>query len=161
MRSISPAASSSLRRLVAPRMPYSTSAWMPSRCRSALGVVRPKVGEPVFVNAQHLAGGFVIVETAGGAEDAVQHLGLDAVAVLVLQAQIGVREPAYLLLLGVVEPGRGHAVGAVDLARLVFAAGRTHAGVEPEGGAVLGDPFAAARALGDEGHAVLEGGRSV
>ena len=53
-------------------------------------------------------------EPPGRAEDAVEHLGLHAVAVLVLDAQIGIGEAADALLAVVVEPGLGHAVGAMD-----------------------------------------------
>src|ERR1700746_880462 len=47
-------------------------------------------GAPLVIDAQHLAGGFVVVDAAGGAEDAIENFGLDAVAVLVFQSQFGI-----------------------------------------------------------------------
>src|SRR6266849_4748045 len=82
-----------------------------------LGMVAAEIGEPVVVDAQHRAGGLVVVEAAGGAEDAVQDLGLDAVAILLLEPQIGVGEAADALLAVLVKPGRGHPVGAMDRPR--------------------------------------------
>jgi hypothetical protein len=44
----------------------------------AVGVGIAETGEPLVVDTQHLAGRLVVVDAAGGAEDAVQYLGLDA-----------------------------------------------------------------------------------
>ena len=55
----------------------------------ALRVRRAEVGEPLVVDAHDLDGRLGVVQAAGGAEDAVEHLGLHAVAVLVLHAQVG------------------------------------------------------------------------
>src|SRR5580704_18119794 len=95
--------------------------------RRPIGMGIAEIGEPLVVDARHLAGGFVVVDPAGGAENAVQYLGLDAVAVLVFDPQFGVRHATDALLAVLVDPLRGHAVGAMDLARLVEAAGRAHA----------------------------------
>ena len=127
----------------------------------ALGLVAAEIGQPIIVDAQHRTGRFVVVEAIGGAENAVENFRLDAVAILVLETEIRVGQTPDFLLFVIVKPGRSHAVGTVDLARLIFAAGRAHPGVEPERGAVLGDPFPAARPLGDIGHAVLDRGRRV
>ena len=59
----------------------------------ALGVRVAEVGEPVVVDPDHLDGRLGIGHARARAEDAVEHLGLDAVAVLVLQAQLGLAEP--------------------------------------------------------------------
>jgi hypothetical protein len=127
----------------------------------ALGLLRTEIGEPVVVDAQHFAGRLVVVEAACRAEDAVQHLGLYAVALLILEAQIGVCQAPDFFLLRIVQPGRGHPVGTVDFARFVEPPGRAHPAIETEGGAVLGHPFAAARSVGNIGHAVLELGGGV
>ncbi len=120
-----------------------------------------EIVQPVVVDAQHLEGGLGIVEPAARAQHAVQHLGLHAVAVLVLQAHRHLGQPADALLAVVVETGRGHAVGTVDDARHVFAAGRPHAVHQAELGALGAHPFGTLRPLDDMGHAVLEGGRCV
>ena len=53
-----------------------------------------ELGEPVVVDAQHLERRLGIVQPAARAQHAVQDLGLHAVAVLVLDAQLGIGEPA-------------------------------------------------------------------
>ena len=127
----------------------------------ALGLLRTEIGEPVIVDTQHFAGCLVIVQAARRAENAVQHLGLYAVAPLIVEAQIGVCQAPDFLLLRIVQPGRGHAIGTVDFARFVEPPSRAHPAIETEGGAVLGHPFAAARSVGDIGHALLERGGGV
>src|SRR5205823_5352561 len=71
----------------------------------APGLGRAEVGQPLVVDAHHFHGGLGIVEPAAGAEHAVEDLGLHAVAVLVLHAQLGIGEAADALLAVVVEPG--------------------------------------------------------
>src|SRR5262249_55535389 len=93
----------------------------------ALGVRRAEPGKPFVVDAHHLDGGLGIVEAARGAEHAVEDLGLYAVAVLVLDPQVGFGQAADAALAVLVEPHRRHAVGAVDPARHVLTPGRTHA----------------------------------
>src|SRR5205823_4674959 len=60
-----------------------------------------------------------------------------------------------------VEARRGHAIGAVDLARDVLASRRTHAVHEPEVRALLGDPHRPLRAVAHVGHAVAQRRRGV
>ena len=127
----------------------------------AVGMGIAEAGEPFVVDAQHLAGRFVVIDPAGGAEDAVQYLGLDPVAVLVLDPQFGIGHAADALLAVLVDPFRRHPVRAVDLARLVEAAGRAHAVHQPERGAFLGHPLLAPRPVGHVGHAVLHCGRGI
>jgi len=127
----------------------------------AFRLVAAEIGETFIIDAQHFAGRRVIVEAAGGAENAVQHLRLDPVALLVLEPQVRIGQPPSLFLLRVIEARRGHPVGAVDLARLIHPPGRAPAAIDPERGAVLRDPFAAARPFGHIGHAVLELGGGV
>ena len=131
------------------------------RARQSAPGAAAEIGEPVIVDAQHRAGRLIVVEPVGGAENPVKDFGLDAVAILILEPQVGVGQPADCSFSIGIKPGRGHAVGAVDLARLVLAPGRTHAVRQPERRAVLGNPFLAARAVGDIGHAVLQSGRRV
>jgi hypothetical protein len=137
------------------------ASWVKSRCSPQASPAKrsmtiAELDEPVIVDAQHLVSGLVVVEAAGGAEDAVQHLGLDAVTVLVLEPQIGIGEAADAPLAVVIEPFRRHPIGTVDLARLVEPAGRAHAVHQPEGRALLGDPLRAALAVGGIRHAVFQ-----
>jgi len=81
-----------------------------------------EIGEPLVVDAQHLAGRLVVLEADRGTEDAVQHLGLHTVALLVLEPQFGIGHAADALLAVLVNPLRSHPVGAVDLARNVLPA---------------------------------------
>src|SRR2546428_13429511 len=53
---------------------------------------RAEVGEPLVVDAQDLDRRLRVVHAPRGAEDPVEHLGLDTAAVLVLQTQIGGRD---------------------------------------------------------------------
>src|SRR5439155_22907394 len=131
------------------------------KAREAPGVRRAEVGEPLVVDPHDLDGGLGVVHAAGGAEDAVEHLGLHAVAVLVLDAQIGIAESPDALLAVRVEPGFGHAVGAVDAARDVFAARRAHAVDEAELSALFRDPAFALRSLLDVRHALAHLGRGL
>ena len=52
----------------------------------AVGVRVAEVGEPLVVDPHQLDGGLGVIQPPGGAEDPVEHLGLHAVALLVLQA---------------------------------------------------------------------------
>ena len=126
-----------------------------------VGRLLAEIMEPVVVDAQHLQRRLGIVQPAARAQHAVQDLGLHAVAVLVLQAHLGLGQAADALLAVVVEARGGHAVGAMDDARHVFAAGRAHAVHQTELGALGADPLGSLRALDDVGHAVLEGRRGI
>ena len=127
----------------------------------AAGIVAAEIHEPVVVDAEHLRGRLVIAEARGRAENAVHHLGLDAVAVHVLGPERGVRDAADALLAVIVETGGGHDVHPVMLAGDIFLAGRPHAVDEAEGRAVLARPERAVRPVRGEGHAVLERRRGV
>ena len=81
----------------------------------ALRVVPAELLEPIVVDAQHLVRRFAVVEARGGAEDAVHHLGIDAVALHVLDAQMRVGAAADILLAVLVHPGLGHLVDPVVL----------------------------------------------
>jgi hypothetical protein len=118
-------------------------------------------GQPLVVNAGHLDGGFRIVDPGRGAQDAVQHFGLHAVAVLVLKAEIGIAQTVDTFLAVLVEPGGGHAVGAVNLAGDVLATGRAHAACQAEKAAVLAHPHLALRTVRHVGHAIFERGRRI
>src|SRR6185503_12121196 len=126
-----------------------------------LGVLRAEPGQPLVVDANNVYGGLAVVQPAGRAEHAVEHLGLHAVAVLVLHAQVGVGQAADSALAVLVQPGRGHAVGAVDLAGYVLPSGRAHAVHQPEIGAALGHPLRAVGTGGDVRHALAHGRRGV
>src|SRR5262249_50369916 len=106
-------------------------------------------------------GGLGIVHPSGGAENAVEDFRLHAVAVLIFQAQIGIAQPADPLLAVGVEPGRLHAIRAMDPARNVLAPRGAHAVDEPEAGALLRDPALALRPVLDVRHAVAHLGRSL
>jgi hypothetical protein len=54
--------------------------WDAGEPGKTVGMAVAEAGEPLVVDAKHLAGGIVVIDPAGGAENAVQHLGLDAVA---------------------------------------------------------------------------------
>ena len=121
----------------------------------AIGMGGAEIGEPFVVDAQHLAGRLVVLEPDRGTQDAVEHLGLHAVALLVLEPQFGIGRAADALLAVVIEPGRRHPVRAMDLAGDVLPAARAHAVHQPERGTVLGDPLFAARPVGHVRHAVF------
>jgi hypothetical protein len=122
--------------------------------RIALGMARAELREPLVVDPHDLDGRLRIIHAAGGAEDSVEHLGLDAVPVLVLQSQIGIGQATDALLAVVVEPGLGHAVGAMNAAGDVLASGRAHAVHEPQIGALLRNPHLALGPVDDVRHPV-------
>ena len=134
---------------------------MQARPAKRSGMRVGELGEEVVVDPDHLDGGLGVGHARARAEDAVEHLGLHAVAVLVLQAELRIAQPPDPALAVLVEPRRGHAVRAVDLPGHVLAAGRPHAVGEAELPALLRDPHGALGALGDIGHAVAQrGGRA-
>jgi hypothetical protein len=79
-----------------------------------VGIVAAEVLQPVVVDAQHLVRRILVVEPARRAQDAVDHLGIDAVAVEVLDAQVRVGDAADVLGAVLVEAGLGHHVDAMD-----------------------------------------------
>src|SRR6516162_3789463 len=63
----------------------------------AIRVSGAEIGEPLVVDAQHLAGRLVVLDADRGTEDAVQYLGLHAVTLLVLQSKFGIGDAAHTL----------------------------------------------------------------
>src|SRR5215470_7040268 len=88
-------------------------------------------------------------------------LGLHAVALLVLETELGIAQPVDALLAVFVEAGGGHAIGAVDLPRDVLSAGRAHAARQPEERPALAHPHLALGTVGDVGHPVPQRRRGV
>ncbi len=109
----------------------------------ALGIVLAELDEPVVVDPEHLARRLVVAEPRRGPEDTEEHLGLDAVPVHVLDAQVRIAWAADPLLAVVVEPGRRHHVD------------------EPERRSLLGRPLQSVGPFHDVGHAVLHERRGV
>ena len=122
----------------------------------AVGIVAAEVVQPGVVDAQHLVGGLAVVQLGRRGEDAVDHLGVDAVSVHLLDAQMRVARPANALLAVLVESGGRHRVDAQLLARDVLRARRPDAAGQAEDGPVVGDPPPPVRPVGDIGHAVLQ-----
>ena len=119
-----------------------------------LRVLAAEVGEPLVVDPHHLDGGLGIVHASGRAEHPVEHLGLHAVPVLVLDPEVGVGEAADALLAVGVEAGLLHAIRAVDAARDVLPPRRAHAVDASERGALLGGPRGTAGPVRHVGHPV-------
>ena len=113
---------------------------MQARPAKRSGMRLGEIGEEVVVDANDLDGGLGVGHARAGSEDAVEHLGLHAVAVLILQAQLRIAQPPDPALAVLVEARRGHAVRAVNLPGHVLAARRSHAVGEAELAALLGDP---------------------
>jgi hypothetical protein len=114
-----------------------------------------KVGEPLVVDSHQFDSGLSVIQPASRAEDPIEYLGLNTVALLIFQAQLRVGEPSDAALAVFVETGRGHAIGTVDLAGDVLAPGRPHAVQESEIRAVLRHPHRPFGSVSDVGHAVL------
>jgi len=126
-----------------------------------LRIVLAKLDEPIVVDPEHLTGRFVVSEPRRRPEDAEEHLGLDAVPVHVLDAQVRIARAADPLLAVVVEPGRRHHVHALILSGHVLRARRPDAADEPERRALLRGPLRAVRPVHDVGHAVLHERRGI
>src|SRR4030095_5385990 len=75
--------------------------------REPLGMCRAEPGEPLVVDGGVLDRGLAVGEPPRHAEDPVEHLGLHAVAVLVLYPQLGLGEAADPLLAVVANAGWG------------------------------------------------------
>ena len=93
-----------------------------------LRVVLAEVDDEIVVDAQHLVRRFGIAELCCGCgEDAVDHLGVDAVLVELLGAQIGIAEETLATLAdSFIKTGLVHAVGAVLLAEVCMAPAGRH-----------------------------------
>ena len=122
----------------------------------AVGVVPAEVLQPVVVDAQHLVRRLVILDPRGDAEDAEDDLGVDAVFFHFLDAQMRVAGTALAALARVVEPGFGHLVDPVVLARDERRANRADGAGNPHLNPGLGDPPLAVGAILDKGHAVAQ-----
>ena len=122
----------------------------------ALGVVAAELFQPVVVDAQHLVRRLTIIEARGRSEDAVDDLGVDAVAIHILDPQMRVARAADVLLAVLEEAKLRHFVDPVVLAGDIGRATRPDAVFQPKIGAVLGDPLRPLRPVFDIGHAVLE-----
>src|SRR5262249_41625656 len=83
----------------------------------AIGVVAAEVRHPRVVDAHHLVGGLDVLELRGGGEDAVDDLGVHAVAVHLLDAQMRIARPADPLLAVLVEAPRRPHVDAITSTR--------------------------------------------
>jgi hypothetical protein len=125
----------------------------------ALRMRRAEIRQPLVVDAHDLHRRLGVIEPAAGAEHAVQHFGLHAITVLILDAQVGIGEPADAPPAVLVEPRGGHAIGAMDLAGDVLAAGRAHPVHVTEVGALLRGPHAPVGPVGDVRHALPHLGR--
>src|SRR6516164_592184 len=89
------------------------------------------------------------------APDTVHHLGIDTVAVHVLDPQVRVGAASDILLAILVHPGLGHLVDPVVLTRNKRRATRPDTVLQPEIGAILGNPLWPVRAILDIRHPVL------
>src|SRR6516162_5360297 len=125
------------------------------QCGVPFRVSAAEIGEPFVVNPQHFSGRLVVVQPHAGAEDAIQDLSLHPVTLLIFEPQFGISEAPDTLAAVVVETSRSHPVGAMDLARHVLAAGRTHPIHQAEVAAVLRYPSWSLGAVGDIRHTVL------
>src|SRR5262245_32864503 len=123
--------------------------------REAVWMRRAEIRQPLVVDADHLDRGLRIIHPTGGAEDPVENLTLYAVAVLVLQAQLWIAQPANPTLPVLVQTGRRHPVGAVNSAGNVLAPCRAHAARAPEHRPLLRDPRGPLRPVTHEWHPLL------
>src|SRR5438309_11594875 len=96
-----------------------------------------EVREPLVVDAHRLNGGVGLVHPPRGAQNAVEHLALHAVQVLVLDPQLGIRQTANALPAVLVDTLLRHPVRAMDAPRDVLSASRAHAPRQPEARALL------------------------
>src|SRR5262249_41671200 len=126
-----------------------------------VGIVPAEVLQPVVVDPEHLLGRLVVVQARGCAEDAEDDLGLHAVELHVLQAQVRIGRPPDALLAVLVEPDRGHLVDAIILAGHQLGAARADAADQTERRAVLASPVRTVGAIDDVRHALAHRRRSV
>jgi hypothetical protein len=112
--------------------------------------------EPIVVDAQHLIGRRVVLHAGSDAEYPKDDLGIDTVAVHVLDPLIRVARTAHASLAVLVEPGLGHLVDAVVLAGDELASDRADAAEQPHIDPGFGGPMRPIRPVLDIGHAVLQ-----
>ena len=122
-----------------------------------VGIVAAELVHPRVVDAQHLVGRLAVVQLGCRRENAVDDLGVDAVAVHLLDAQVRITRPAHALLAVLVQTGRRHHVDARAAcpARTSCPSAPTPP-ARPKIGAVVGDPPPPVRSVGDVRHAVLQ-----
>src|SRR6266481_2736806 len=127
----------------------------------AIGIVAAEVVHEVVVDAQHLVRRLAILHFSAGSKDAVNDLGIDAVAVELLDPQMRVAGAAVALFDEVVvEAGFVHLVDAQLLAGDVLGADRADPSGLAEIDAVIGHPaLGAVRLIGDKRHLLLQGAR--
>jgi hypothetical protein len=99
-----------------------------------------EVRHPRVVDADHLVRRLDVLQLRGGREDAVDDLGVDAVTLHFLDAQVRVAGPAHAFLAVLVEPRRRHHIDAQLLAPHPLGAGGADAARDAELHAVLRDP---------------------
>jgi hypothetical protein len=110
----------------------------------------------LIVDAQHLSRGIVILQPHARAENAIEHFRLHAVALLILEAQLRIGQAPNSFAAVVIEPGRSHSVGSMDLAWNIWAACRTHPVHQSEFGPVLSDPLETLAPFHHLRHAILQ-----
>src|SRR5215831_13316848 len=134
------------------------AVWQAGETDLAVWVIAAEVVHEVVVDAQHLVGRFAILDFRASGEDAVDHLGVDTVAVELLDAQMRIAGPAVALLLEIViETGFGHLVDAQLLARYIDGTYGANPARHAEIRAFIVDPaFRPVRLLGDIRHFFLE-----
>ncbi len=122
----------------------------------AIGVMAAKSLQPIIVDAQHLVGRFVVPHPRGHPENAEDDLGVNSVAVHVLNPLIGIARTAhaFLAVFIPIETRLGHLVDAVVLAGDELAADRTDAADQPHVDAGFGGPARPVGTILHIGHAV-------
>src|SRR6185437_7224454 len=122
----------------------------------AVGIVAAEILQPIVIDPEHLRRRLVVLQLGGGAEDAEDHLGVHAVAVHVLGAEMRVADPADVLLAVGKEAGLGHDVDAAVLPRYQLGAARADAVLEAKIGPILRHPHRPVGAVGDVRHTLLQ-----
>src|ERR1700747_979135 len=120
----------------------------------AIGVMAAEALQPIIVDAQHLVGRFVVPHPRGDPENAEDHLGVDPVAVHVLDPLIGIARAAQAFLAVFIEAGLGPLVDTVVLAGDELAAARPYAADQPHIDAGVGGPARPVGTILDIRHAV-------
>ncbi len=98
----------------------------------------------------------MVVELGSGAQNAVHDFRLHAIALHVLNAQMGIRDAADAVFAILVKMSFGHDVGAIVLAGNILGARWANPVHETEGLAVFACPVGSVRPVSDVGHALFE-----
>ena len=120
----------------------------------AVRVVAAEILQPVIIDPEHLVRGLVVLHLGCGAEDAKDHLGVDAVAVHLLDAQMRVADALDVFLAVLEHAGLGHDVDALVLAGDQLGTAGADTVQQAEIGARFGDPMRSVGAVRDVRHAV-------